>query len=119
MLLPKFFQVIENTIDNTSLDAYGNANLPVVKSSASNKGNFGGSTFLHSLLPNGGTAIVSNHIGNDDNKFYNTSSAITSGMALLYNAHGGKVTPIYSHAVTNFAEPFNFLMDFNGCKKHH
>lgn len=103
MALPTFFPTIEDTVDPT------NSNLPIVKPASSNSG-FGGTIFQHHLLADGagGTVIASKHTGESNNKNYNTSSSIVAHMALVYNGHGGLVTPDYGQAVLNPNEPFNF-----------
>ncbi len=104
MALPIFFTTIEETIDSES------SGLPIVKLLTSNKSLFGGAAAKSHILPDniGGSVSIAHHIGTNNSVIYNAKTDIIAKMALLYNAHGGVVTPIFGQAVTSSIQPFNF-----------
>lgn len=104
MALPVFFKTIEEIIDSS------NPNIPVVKLSTAGASAFGGSLAQNYILPEnaGGTTFIGSHVGADNSRIFNAKTDVSAKMALLFNSHGGYVTPNFGQAVTSPNQPFNF-----------
>jgi hypothetical protein len=102
MALPIFFTTIEDTLDTNG--------MPIVKLSTANRSSFGGNVFESYILPenSGGTVSAALNAGISSN-IYETKMDISAGMALLFNANGQFVTPIFGQAITSVDQPFNYI----------